>query len=268
MHIPFPGRHELGQNFLACRATIATIVELVAATDGPIIEFGAGDGALTLPLERLGRPLTCIEVDPRRARRLGARVAAGTSVECADILARRLPRHPHVLVGNLPFHLTTRIFRRVLAAPGWTEAVLMVQWEVARRRAAVGGASMLTAQAWPWFEFALAGRVSSTAFRPRPDVDGGLIVIRRRPQPLVAPADRDAYRRFVRATFTGPGRGLAQILGRGLSREERPAVARWLGDRGISPKAQPRRLTAQQWADIFHRFGALGSPPRRRQRSS
>lgn len=266
MHIPYPGRHEFGQNFLVCQATIAAIVELVADTHGPIVEIGAGDGALTFPLERLGRPLTCIEVDPRRAQRLSARVGEATSVECVNVLAHRLPGHRHVVVGNLPFHLTTKIFRKILAAPGWTEAVLMVQWEVARRRAAVGGASLLTAQSWPWFDFSLEGRVPSTAFRPRPDVDGGLIVMRRRQRPLVAHADRDAYRRFVRAAFTGSGRGLAQTLGGGLSREERMALARWLSDRGISPKAQPRRLTAQQWADVFHRFGMPG-PRRHRHRS-
>ena len=143
----------------------------------------------------------------------------------------------------------------------------MVQWEVARRRAAVGGATLLTAQAWPWFDFTLERRVPSTAFRPRPDVDGGLIVMSRRRQPLVDSADRDAYRRFVRATFTGSGRGLAQILGRGRTREERMMVARWLGDHGISPRVLPRRLTAQQWADVFHRFGTPGPRGRRPHRS-
>ena len=59
--------HELGQNFLHDRGVIDVIVQAVDRTDGPIIEVGAGDGALTCALQKLGRPLTAIEIDPRRA---------------------------------------------------------------------------------------------------------------------------------------------------------------------------------------------------------
>ncbi|MEU1539934.1 rRNA adenine N-6-methyltransferase family protein [Actinacidiphila glaucinigra] len=133
------GRHELGQNFLTDRTVIASIEALVAATSGPIVEIGPGDGALTLPLSRTGRPLTAVEIDPRRAQRLQRRLPRGAHVVNTDVLRYRFPREPHVIVGNLPFHLTTTIMRRVLAADRWDSAVLLVQWEVARRRAGIGG---------------------------------------------------------------------------------------------------------------------------------
>ncbi|OXM46265.1 23S ribosomal RNA methyltransferase Erm [Amycolatopsis alba] len=230
-----PGRHELGQNFLIDRNTIETVVGLAAATAGPIIEFGTGDGALTLPLERLGRPLTGVEIDARRAARLAARVRPSTEIVTADFLRFTLPETPYVVVGNLPFHLTTATLRHLLAAPGWTDAVLLVQWEVARRRAGVGGATMMTAQWWPWFDFRLAGRVPAAAFRPRPGVDGGLLAMARRERPLVDGADRARYQDFVRRVFTGRG-------------------------------AQPKRLTAPQWAEAFRL--RRGSPARVRGASS
>ncbi|MFC3454534.1 23S ribosomal RNA methyltransferase Erm [Amycolatopsis speibonae] len=230
-----PGRHELGQNFLIDRNTIETVVELVAGTDGPIIEFGTGDGALTLPLQRLGRRLTGIELDDRRAARLAGRVQSATEIVAADFLRFPLPKTPHVLVGNLPFHLTTATLRHVLSAPGWTDAVLLVQWEVARRRAGVGGATMMTAQWWPWFDFRLAGRVPATAFRPKPGVDGGLLTLTRREHPLVDDADRQRYQDFVRRVFTGRG-------------------------------APPKKLTAHQWAEVFRL--RRGSPARARGASS
>ena len=68
------GRHEHGQNFLTDQSTISTITQLVAATEGPIIEIGPGDGALTIPLAQLGRPVTAVEIDARHARRLGERL--------------------------------------------------------------------------------------------------------------------------------------------------------------------------------------------------
>lgn len=243
------GRHELGQNFLTDRTVIASIEALVAATRGPIVEIGPGDGALTLPLSRTGRPLTAVEIDPRRAQRLQRRLPHGAHVVNTDVLRYRFPREPHVIVGNLPFHLTTTIMRRILAADRWESAVLLVQWEVARRRAGVGGATMLTASWWPWYDFTLHSRVPARAFRPAPSVDGGLLTMTRRPQPLV-PGDRRAYQALVQRVFTGPGRGLREVLAR-TGHFDRTALRDWLRAEGVPPHALPKDLTAAQWASLW-----------------
>ncbi len=78
MSSPHHSRLVLGQNFIRDRAVINAIVDIVSRTDGPIIEIGAGDGALTLPLQTLGRPLIAIEIDARRVARLSSRTAAST----------------------------------------------------------------------------------------------------------------------------------------------------------------------------------------------
>ncbi|TPQ22305.1 23S ribosomal RNA methyltransferase Erm [Streptomyces sporangiiformans] len=246
-----PGRHELGQNFLIDQSVIDTIVGLVARTDGPIIEIGPGDGALTLPLQQLGRPLTGIEIDDRRAARLARRTRPSTVIVHADFLRFSVPTAPHVLVGNLPFHATTAMLRRILHAPGWTEAVLLVQWEVARRRAGVGGATMMTAQWWPWFEFRLVRRVPAAAFRPRPGVDGGLMTVSRRERPLVDRRDQRRYQDFVQRVFTGRGRGLPDILTAAAPELSRQRIRRWTRQHRIPPTALPKSLTADQWAELF-----------------
>ncbi|MGI8329255.1 23S ribosomal RNA methyltransferase Erm [Actinomadura scrupuli] len=243
------GRHELGQNFLTDRSVIGDIDELVARTTGPIVEIGPGDGALTLPLSRQGRPLTAVELDPGAARRLSGRAPGNVTVVCADILRYRLPRHPYVIVGNIPFHLTTSIFRRLLATDHWHTAVLLVQWEVARRRAGVGGASMLTASWWPWYEFELHARVPARSFRPVPSVDGGLLSMSRRATPLAV--DRRRYQDFVKQVFTGRGRGLREIL-EGTGRLGRRALRDWERRNRVSPQALPKDLTAHQWASLWH----------------
>lgn len=244
------GRHEHGQNFLTDRRVITSFVDLVSRTDGPILEFGAGDGALTLPLERLGRPLTAVEIDRRHSAVLRRLVAPATTVVRGDFLRHDLPDGPCVLVGNLPFHLTTSVLRRVLHEDGWTNAVLLVQWEVARRRAAVGGATLMTAQWWPWYEFSLVQRVPAAAFTPRPDVDGGLMTIDRRARPLVRTERRASYQSFVHRAFTGKGRGLREILTRAAPATTRSEIIRWLDDRRFRAAALPRDLTAAQWADL------------------
>jgi 23S rRNA (adenine-N6)-dimethyltransferase len=107
---------------------------------------------------------------------------------------------------------------------------------------------MMTAQWWPWFEFAVLQKVSAAAFRPRPSVDGGLLRINRRAEPLIDGADRRRYHAMVHQVFTGRGRGIAHIVGRRMPRR---LVQRWLRSNGIRPSVLPRDLNAAQWADLF-----------------
>lgn len=257
------GPHELGQNFLVDRAVIGTISDLVGRTTGPIVEIAPGDGAVTIPLSRLGRSLTAVEIDPKRARRLHQRTPDHVSVVNDDLLRYRFPNHPHVIVGNLPFHLTTAVLKRLLAAEHWQTAILLVQWEVARRRAGVGGATMLTASWWPWYKFTLHARVPARSFRPVPGVDGGLLTMERRAQLLVA--DHKPYQRFVREVFNGRGRGLREIVVR-TRRVPRTTLREWLHTHQISPDALPRDLTAEQWASLWQLTGASRTVTQTRSR--
>lgn len=245
-----PGRHELGQNHLVDRRVIARIVDLVAQTRGPIVEWAAGDGALTRPLAALGRPLEAVEIDPRCVRRLSRSLPPHVCITEGDILRHAPPSEPYVLVCNVPFHITTAVLRRLLALPGWSRAVLITQWEVARKRAAVGGATQLTAQWWPWFEFDLVSRIPATAFAPRPSVDAGLLLVRRRERPLVA--DRGRYQRWVKDVLTGRGKGMPQILVRsgGMSAQ---AARQWCARQGVTTGTLPKDLSAHQWADAYAR---------------
>ncbi len=240
------GRHELGQNLLTQRPTLRTLAGLLADSPGPVLEIGAGDGALTRELARLGRPLTALDIDEHRVRRL-ARALPDVDVRHGDAL-----RHPFdvpTVVGNVPFHLTTPILRRLLRTGTWRHAVLVTQWEVARKRAGVGGATMLTVQWWPWVSAHLEMRIPATAFRPRPSVDSGLLVLRRRSDPLLAVSERRAYQQFVRRIFTGPGRGIDRILQHsGLTAAR---SRRFLDRHGYSPRALPRDVDPAHWVDAF-----------------
>ena len=121
---------------------------------------------------------------------------------------------PHHVIANVPFSLTTPLLRRLLQQNHWDTAVLLLQWEVARKRAGVGGTTMLTASWWPWYEFSLGKRVPAAAFTPMPTVDGGILIIRRRAVPLVPSELLKDYQYLVRQAFTGPGHGLRVILWR------------------------------------------------------
>jgi 23S rRNA (adenine-N6)-dimethyltransferase len=232
------GRHELGQNFLIDQRVAARIAGLVPP--GPVLELGAGDGALTRRLAARHGDVTAVELDPRRVAALRRLLGRRVQVVHADMLRFRLDA-PHHVVSNVPFGITTPLLRYLVRQRAWMSAVLLVQWEVARKRAAVGGTTQLTAEWWPWYEFSLAGRVPAASFRPQPGVDGGILVLHRREQPLVDAAERLAYQRLVRAAFRGDR--LLPTLRR------TPGVRRWAVAEGLGG-ARPRELTASDWASL------------------
>lgn len=256
------GRHEHGQNFLNNKTIQTAVIDRVKATTGPIIEIGPGAGALTNHLSTLGRPLTAVEIDGSLARRLKQHLHPGAEVVHGDFLHYRLPETPFVLVGNLPFHQTTAMLRHILHAPGWTHAVLIVQWEVARRRAGIGGATMMTAQWWPWFDFELGQRVPAHCFTPTPSVDGGLLTITRRNQPLLPRQERKAFQSMVYKVFTGRGRGIVQIASRMKLFNDARQARTWALDSGLKHTALPKDLSAHHWVDLYRVSGS--APPKRR----
>jgi 23S rRNA (adenine-N6)-dimethyltransferase len=243
------GPHELGQNWLVDRRFPAEMADVLRhAPPYPVLELGAGNGALTEALLALGTPVTALEIDPTRVARLRRTFQGRAQIMEGDLLTYDFGRHPHHVAANVPFSLTTPLLRRLLRQSHWDTAVLLLQWEVARKRAGVGGTTMLTATWWPWYEFALGTRVPARAFAPMPSVDGGILVIRRRAVPLLGAEDRPGYQGFVRDAFTGRGRGLPAILRRHLSER---VVRSWMMGQGRNPATLPRDLAADDWVALY-----------------
>lgn len=248
------GRQERGQNFLADGSVATAMVDRIRRSPPrPVVDLGAGGGALTQALVRTGRPVTAVEIDPRRVRQLRQRFAGQAEVVRADMLAYDHGDGPYDIVSNVPFGITTPFLRHLMSRNGWRTAVVLLQWEVARKRAAVGRTTLLTASWWPWYEFALGSRVPASAFRPVPAVDGGVLAVERRPEPLVPVAERRAYQRFVRQIFGGHDlmRSLSASVPRG-------AVRRWMREERLPASVRPGGLTAAQWASL-HRLVRDGS---------
>ena len=200
-------RRSHGQNFLASRALAERIVRGagVRASD-LVLEIGAGSGVLTEALARTGARVVAVEVDAVWAARLRRRFATVSNVEIleADALRMPLPDRPFRVVASIPFAATTAVLRMLLDDPGTPlrRADLIVQWEVARKRA--GRPRNLVSASWsPWFRLRLGGKLSREAFRPVPAVDAGLLVVERRTRPLLPPEAHGAFRVFVAGLFSG-----------------------------------------------------------------
>ncbi|HEU4429228.1 MAG TPA: rRNA adenine N(6)-methyltransferase family protein [Myxococcota bacterium] len=197
-------RRSLGQNFL--RPEIGR--ELVAAAGfepGQLVfEIGAGSGALTRALAAHPIEVIAIELDPVWAERLRADLQREghrrVRVVRADFFRVPLPSRPFRVIGSLPFGRTTEICRRLFDDPSvpLERADLIVQWDVARIRAAQPPSTLLSTVWAPWWEFRLERRIAAGSFRPIPRTDAGMIAVRRRVPPLLPVAMARAYDSFLR----------------------------------------------------------------------
>ena len=119
----------------------------------------------------------------------------------ADFRSVALPTRPFRVVGSLPFGATTSVLRRLLDDPRvpLKRADLIVQWEVARKRAAVPPSTLRSTVWAPWWKFRLGRRIPAKEFRPTPRVDGGILIVTRRKDPLLPTAMAGPYFHFVQA---------------------------------------------------------------------
>jgi 23S rRNA (adenine-N6)-dimethyltransferase len=235
------------QHFLRSPRLAAAIVADAAVRPGELVlDLGAGGGRLTEPLAAAGARVRAVELDPVLAIRLRQRFR-GRAVEVveADVLRAPLPATTFRVVANLPFHLTTAILRRLLDDPltPLERADVLVEWEVARKRARSWPSNLLNVVWGARYELDVVRRIPAACFEPRPDADAGVLRIVRRTTPLVADREAGSFRAFVEAGFQR--RGLrALVPGRPLKR-----VGRELG---FDASVAARDLDVHQWAALFN----------------
>jgi 23S rRNA (adenine-N6)-dimethyltransferase len=255
-HQDIERRPELSQHFFRDGRTVARMVaSLPLRRDAPVLDIGAGRGAITEALADAGFRVIAVEKDVRLFRGLRARLIGRTNVEChhADALTMPLPRGRYSVVSNVPFAVTAALVRRLLdgASPP-EDAFLVVQREAAEKFAGAPQETLFSLLHKPYFEFSVPQRLRRSDFEPRPRVATVLLHARRRERPLLSTLERHEYERFVRGTFgAGP-----QAVGVALrARFSRRQVVRLARDLRFSPWQRASELTFPQWLALF-RFAA------------
>jgi 23S rRNA (adenine-N6)-dimethyltransferase len=196
-------RRRLGQNFLLPWAAERFVAEADVRPGELVVDIGAGSGAISIELARRGARVVAVEADPvwpDRLHGLGRREGDGRlRVVHGDFFTWPLPDRPYRVVACPPFGSTTAIMRRLLDHPEHplVRADLIVQWEVARKRAAIPPGTLISTTWAPWWEFRSGRRIPAADFRPVPRVDAGALVVTRRAPPLLPARMADAYVDFV-----------------------------------------------------------------------
>jgi 16S rRNA (adenine1518-N6/adenine1519-N6)-dimethyltransferase len=246
-----------GQNFLGDEEILDHIARLAVVEPGtPVVELGAGLGHLTAVL--LARGATVIAVERDRDMAAVLRGELGDRVRVLEADAARL-RYAElaggarvVVVGNLPYHLTSPILFSLLdQAAVIVRAVLLVQREVAERIAAAPGTrdwGLLSVLLQHRADVSVERRVPPGAFQPPPKVESAVLrVAFRAPAPAVG--DEALFRKLVKAGFAQRRKVLANALA--AARLAPPdAVAAALVRAGIDPRRRGETLTVAEWAKL------------------
>ncbi len=190
-----------GQHFLVdARVAHRALSYADLGTSDTVLEIGPGLGVLTRELVGRVRRVTAIESDRRFAEYLRRAIPEAEIIH-GDALKVDWPDFD-VMVSNLPYQISSPLTFRLLATP-FDRAVLMYQWEFARRMVAPPGSedySRLSVGVYVRAACTILERVPRNAFRPQPKVNSALVRLEPRPSPFPI-ADPDRFDAVVAALF-------------------------------------------------------------------
>lgn len=254
-----PVLKKYGQHFLSDKGILERIVDALAPSPtDTVIEVGPGRGSLTdILVERSGR-LIAVEIDRALAAQLRERYGIRGNVEIVqgDVLEtdlHALAGSDFLLIGNVPYYITTPIVFKALEPPIPRRSVFLVQREVGERMAATAdtesyGALSVNIAAVAKTEKVLD--VPASAFQPPPKVESAVVRLTSREKPLVPLESLPAFRTFVQAAFGLRRKQMQRVLRtvRGISPEEAGEI---LERAGIARSARPEVLTPERFAVLF-----------------
>ena len=253
----------MGQCFLVDgRALTRIATELAAQPGDSVLEIGAGLGALTDELLKSGATVYAVERDRRFLQVLTDRFREQGSLQVvrSDILQVDLNSYamgtPNSLlvVGNIPYSLTSPILEFLLKQRKWVRRVLLtIQKEVADRIVAKPGNktySSISLLVQVAFKPSIAFTIHPGAFYPQPKVTSALLRLDPLEKPAVPPDQEEAVLKLVRGIFTHRRKTLLNALltaGCPLDKEE---VSRRLKAAGIDPVRRPETLHLSELTKI------------------
>jgi 16S rRNA (adenine1518-N6/adenine1519-N6)-dimethyltransferase len=254
-----PVLKKYGQHFLSDPRILEGIVDALGPTStDTVVEIGPGRGSLTdILVERSGR-LIAVEIDRALTEDLQKKYRDRPSVQIVqgDVLEtdlHALAGQDFLLIGNVPYYITTPIVFKALDAPIPRRSVFLVQREVAERMAAKEdtesyGALSVNVAAVANTEQVMS--VPASAFKPPPKVESAVIRLTPRAAPLVRAQSLAGFRTFVQAAFGQRRKQMQRALRtvRGISAEEARAV---LERAGIDPAARPEVVSPEGFARLY-----------------
>lgn len=253
-------KKSFGQNFMIDQRVNSVFADAVRAlSDGkPVLEIGAGTGSLTDHLLGVSTRVHAVERDRDlipllsehfRAQILDGRLvlheADGARFDIGSIFS---VDSKGILVGNLPYHLTSTIVLLALTnVEKLVGAVFLVQKEVADRLAADPNCKtygFLTVLLKLAFDVKKVINVDKSAFWPAPKVDSAIIQLRSADHGFSTVDDVQALIFFVREIFQKRRKKISTIMSGKMDKAQLISV-------GINPDLRPENLTPTEFLRMF-----------------
>lgn len=195
-----------GQHFLSRKSILDRIAEAACGERVPtVVEIGPGKGALTESLLDRADKVVAIEVDPHLVHYLHQKFRDPIDQGRLDVIEGDVLKtnfEGAIIVGNLPYYITSPILEKVFALNHWSRAVFMMQTEVAERLAAKPGTrdfGYLSVQTQVHAQPEILFAVPRDAFRPPPKVDSAVVRLVRRSLPEIE--DPASFLKFASLCF-------------------------------------------------------------------
>ena len=241
-----------GQHFLIHPTVIGQIISRVQSfKPALVVEVGPGLGALTTPLHTLKLPLLLVERDPvlyRYWKDRGLTVWQGDALRFFGPQQVRKFKPPTLLLGNLPYHIASRLLVQFCPGPGQVQfMVLMFQTEVAERIKSPAGSKaygLLSVLSQTFWQVSSLLKVDKGDFYPAPEVGGEVLVFEQKPCTLSEP---ELFLPFVKLCFQSRRKFLIPRLKKALG----PRVEEVYKDRGWGLTLRAQELSPEDYRSFY-----------------
>ena len=239
----------LGQHWLKNRAILDEIAAL--AGEGELcVEIGPGLGFLTSSLLRRFKKIIAVEYDADLARKLpGSFPGKNLEVVQGDFLKYDLGaiQEPYVVVGNIPYYITSPIIEKVLTVEKLPEKVVLLMQKEVAERVVDEKETMLSLFVKNRAKVELGPVVKAEEFTPPPKVDSQVLVMAPH-GPVVA----DKVFDLIKLGFKAPRKKLVHNLASFRSKDDLVDV---FSKVGISSDARPGDVHLVEWARLYKELG-------------
>ncbi len=269
-------KKQLGQNFLADPSIPRMIVNRAGISSEEIVlEIGAGLGALTVPAAKAAKRVYAVETDRGLIDLLQTELllykADNVTVLTRDILKFDLADfvrqegidQPLVVIGNLPYHISSQIVVRLIEGRRWIDrAAMMFQKELARRFMAKPGGrdyGRLSVMLAYCAEVRSLAEVRADLFFPKPKIDSEVIEVRFR-KTIEHPASDEAFLfQVVKAAFGQRRKTLRNALAGSELHIAPEAAGLALDAAGIDAARRAETLSVREFVALSHALGEARS---------
>ena len=257
-------RKSLGQNFLVDNGALEKVVDVAEIEPVDVVlEIGAGLGSLTRFLSNAARKVVAVELDAKLIPILETVLGPEGNVELVfgDILkldpTRLISVDQYLVVANIPYYITSAIFRHLLEAKRKPRRIVMtIQKEVAQRICALpGDMSLLALSVQVFGTPKIVARIPASSFYPSPKVDSAVIRVDLYPTPLVETDHLDSFFQLTKSGFGQKRKMLRKSLSAGLAWTV-PQVEEMLIKNDVDPTRRAETLSLDEWQRLttyYHR---------------